>query len=204
MLTGIVVAGTLGYGAKRFMDPHNPPGIALPAMPRPGSEWAGKKFDVFKLRGADGKTVDGTAHLGRRPVVVLFHGGRESPFSMMQVVQLGASKELAAAKAVVYVVSIDDPATTAWPVRREWRRRGYPPERTDFIFVGDDYGQFSRKYVGEPSRPNPSLPGSLTRGTFVIGKDREILYSYVNVTPKLHPPLDQVLAAVQRAGKEIP
>ena len=204
LLTFGVLAGTFGYAVKRFMDPHDPPGIPVLNTPRAGSEWVGKRFEPFKLRASGGQSVNSADHLGKRPVVVLFHGGRDSPFSMIQASHMGSLKQLQAARAVVYVVTMDDPDVVARLVKRNWSRLGLPEERTDFFFVGDDYGEFSRKYVGEPTRALPNQPGVLNRGTFVVGKDREVLFAFVNVTPKLHPPLNQILEAVERAGRDIP
>ena len=193
---------TAGFAAKRFMDPHDPPSIPVPSGEQFGGEWIGKKLTPFRLRGIGGTHVDSSNNLGKRPVVIVFHGGQESPFSMNQVVQLGAAKEIKAAKAAVYVISIDDPADIARPVKRQWVGRGLPEDRSDFIFAGDDYGSFSRTYVGEAAHPNPSVPASLTRATFVVGKGRRILYAHINATPKLNPPDKEVFAALQKARAE--
>jgi peroxiredoxin len=202
LIVGLVLAGTIAYAGKRFMEPNDPRGEAFAPGPPPGSEWVGKRFEPFHLRGVDGKPVDSSRDLGRQPVVVVFHGGRESPFSMIQVAHLGAAKEIRAAKAVVYTISIEDPKETSREVHDEWRRQKLPENRPDFVFVGDDFGDFSRPYVGAPTTTTPRLPASLNRATFVMGKGGKILFAYVNATPKLHPPEDAMLAAVVKAGRE--
>lgn len=203
IVTGLVLLGVSGYAAKRFMEPNQPSGDGIPVGPPPGSEFVGRQFEPFRLRGVDGKPVDCSKDLGRKPVVVVFHGGQESPFSTAQVAHLGSQKVIRDAGAVIYVISIDDPKDTARDVMAWWRREHRPERRDDFIFVGDDYGSYSEQYVGPPTRPNPNLPGSLNRGTLVVGKNRKIVFAYVNKTPKLQPPEDAMLAAVQKAKKEI-
>jgi peroxiredoxin len=190
------------FSVNRFMAPHDPVGQAMVWGPPPGSQWIGRTFEPFRLRGVDGGNVDSTAILGKRPAVILFHGGRDSPFSMAQLITLAAAKEIRAANAMVYVITIDNPAEIARFARRLWQIRRLPQNRPDFVFARDEYGSFSRQYVGEPMEVNPGQPGFLTRGTFVVGKGRKILYAYVNLTPKLQPSENDLLTAISRAQKQ--
>ena len=69
--------------------------------------------------------------------------------------------------------------------------------KVEFItFLSDKQGVAAKKYAGV-------YPGKTTLqpGTFVIGKDKKIVYAYLNEDYRTRAPTDAVIEAVRKAAK---
>jgi peroxiredoxin len=101
--------------------------------------------------------------------------------------QLGQKKaEFEKAGVALYALSDEDA-----PALIQMRDR----ESVDFItFLSDKQGEAARKYAGVyPGRT------TLKPATFVIDKNKKIVYAYLDENYRIRPAADEVLAAVRAA-----
>jgi peroxiredoxin len=103
--------------------------------------------------------------------------------------QLGQKKaEFEKAGAALFALSDEDA-----PALIQMRDR----EKVDFIaFLSDKQGEAARQYAGV-------YPGKTTLkpATFVIDKNKKIVYAYLDENYRVRPAADEVLAAVRSAAK---
>jgi peroxiredoxin len=103
--------------------------------------------------------------------------------------QLGQSREaFQKAGAAVYALSDEDAGA-----QKQMRERN----KVEFItFLSDKQGVAAKKYAGvHPGKT------TLQPGTFVIGKDKKIVYAYLNEDYRTRAPTDAVIEAVRKATK---
>jgi peroxiredoxin len=100
--------------------------------------------------------------------------------------QLGQSKaELVKSGAAIFAISNEDGAAL---------KKTQSQHKLDFItFLSDKKGEAAKKYAG--TYPNQTM---LQPATFVIGKDKKIVYSYVNEDFRLRAQTDAVIAALKK------
>lgn len=151
--------------------------------------FVGKAVKGFTLTDVDGKTVDVGAVLGKKPVVLIFYRGVWCPFCRAQMVQLGQSKkELLQTGAAVYAISNEDDAA----LKKMRDQHGL-----DFVtFLSDREGKAADLYMGR--YPGKSL---IKPGTFVIDRNKKIVYSYVNEDYRTRAATDEMLTALKKATK---
>lgn len=130
--------------------------------------WLGKTAQPFKLTASDGKTVDLSKVIGKKPVMLIFYRGVWCPFCRSQMADLSRHKaEFQKAGAAVYAVSNEEPAKL-----NEMR----DAQKLKFVtFLSDPEGSAAKLYAGLYPNSMVHQPGS-----FVIDKQGKIVYAYVN------------------------
>lgn len=100
-------------------------------------------------------------------------------------------KELKDAGAIVYVISYED--ATQLKAMKEQEKLG-----ETFVFLADQECKAGAKYAGRyPDN------GTLVPATFVIGKDRKIVFAEIDEKFSVRPAAQAVLEAVRKAKMEL-
>jgi peroxiredoxin len=96
--------------------------------------------------------------------------------------------DLKKAGAIVYAMSNED--SSAQIKMRDLQKLG-----KTFVFLTDPDAKMANLYAGRGDRGTVLKPA-----TFVIGKDKKIAYAYVTHNGEDHPPVQDVVKAVQAAA----